>query len=208
MAAKTLTEQERYKWSVITGVIKKETKPGQAAKLLGISARQVRRLKIAVKQNGEKAVKHGLKNKQSNFHNNATAAKEEALRLIEQQYADFKPTFAAEMLAQRHGILISAETTRRWMAGKGLWKTRKQKHIPYRSWRPRKEYFGELQQFDGSYHLWFENRFVDIEGNPIEVCLLASIDDATGKITRAEFAANEGRHAVYTFWKEYVLHIG
>jgi len=40
-----------------------------------------------------------------------------------------------------------------------LWKPRKQKQLSYRSWRPRKEYFGELQQFDGSYHHWFENRF-------------------------------------------------
>jgi hypothetical protein len=37
---------------------------------------------------------------------------------------------------------------------------------------------------------------------------LASIDDATGKITKAKFAANEGIHAVFTFWKEYVISIG
>jgi hypothetical protein len=91
------------------------------------------------------------------------------------------------------------------MTEAGIWKTRKQKNIGiHRSWRARKEYFGEMQQFDGSYHLWFENRFVDQFGSPIEVCLLASIDDATGKITKAKFAANEGVHAVFTFWKEYV----
>ena len=60
----------------------------------------------------------------------------------------------------------------------------------------------------GTYHYWFENRFVDTNGDPIEVCLLASIDDATGKITRAEFLANEGVVAVFTFWQDYVQEAG
>ena len=37
---------------------------------------------------------------------------------------------------------------------------------------------------------------------------MASIDDATGQITKAVFAANEGVVAVFTFWQEYVLEIG
>jgi hypothetical protein len=94
------------------------------------------------------------------------------------------------------------------MIKEGLWKTRKQEKAIYRSWRPRKEYFGEMEQFDGSYHYWFEYRFFDSEGNPIEVCLLAAIDDATGKITKAQFMANEGVVAVSTFWKEYVRETG
>jgi len=86
----------------------------------------------------------------------------------------------------------------------GLWKSRKQKKAIYYSWRPRKEYFGELEQFDGSYHYWFENRFVDEGGTALEVCLLAAIDDATGAITKATFAAHEGVIPVFTFWRSYV----
>lgn len=83
-----------------------------------------------------------------------------------------------------------------------------QKKTTYRAWRPRKEFFEELQQFDGSYHYWFEDRFVDLADNPIEVCLLASIDDATGAITKATFSADEGVIPVFTFWKAYVEEIG
>jgi len=208
MAGSILTSEERYKFSIMTQVINNEMKSGQAAMLLGISPRQIRRLKIAVKKDKEKAIIHGLKNKQSNFHNHATGMKDSAVLLIGQKYPDFKPTFATEKLAEHHGITVSAETTRRWMTSAGLWKTRKQKQAVYHSWRPRKAYFGELQQFDGSYHYWFENRFFDTNGDPIEVCLLASIDDATGEITKAVFAANEGVAAVFTFWKEYVENIG
>lgn len=203
MAVSTLTEKERYKFDVITKVILKEMKPGQAGTLLGISPRQVRRIRNAVKEKGMGAILHGLKGKQSNYHINPQT-KEQALELIQTKYPDFKPTFATEKLAENHAITISPETTRLWMTEKGLWKPHEHKHVTHRSWRPRKEYYGQLQQFDGSYHLWFENRFVDADGNPIEVCLLAAIDDATGKITKAVFAKNEGITAVFTFWKGYV----
>jgi hypothetical protein len=90
------------------------------------------------------------------------------------------------------------------MIEKELWKSHKQKKDEHRSWRPRKEYYGEMEQFDGSYHLWFEKRYCDKDRNPMEVCLLVAIDDATGKITKAAFMANEGVYAVFTFWKVYI----
>lgn len=207
MAEKKLNAQEQYKFDIITKVIKKEIKSGHAAKLLGISPRQIRRLKMRVKTEGTSAVVHKLKGKLGNHHINILV-KQNALKVIEETYTDFKPTFATEKLGENHAIHISPETIRLWMMEKKLWKPRKQKQFVYRSWRPRKEYFGELEQFDGSYHFWFENRFVDKEGRPIEVCLLASIDDATGEITKAQFSANEGVIAVFTFWKEYVEKTG
>ncbi len=207
MADTVRTSEEQYKLDVITKVINKEIKPGYAATLLDVSPRQIRRLRSKVKTSGAKGVVHALKEKRGNHHID-TEVKEKTLKVIRENYSDFKPTFATEKLEEKHNIRISYGTTRLWMIEEGLWKTRKQKKITYRSWRPRKEYYGELLQFDGSYHMWFENRFVDEKGNPIEVCLLASIDDATGKITKAVFAANEGIHAVFTFWKEYVEEVG
>lgn len=206
--ASSSTEEETYKFEIITHVIKKELKQTQAAKLLSISTRQVRRLQQQVQAFGKQAVIHKLKGKHSNHHL-AAGLKEKALELVEKKYADFKPTFASETLAEREALVIHPQTLRRWMTQKGLWKTRKQKKTgDYHAWRPPKEYFGELQQFDGSYHYWFEDRFVDADGEPIEVCLLASIDDATGNITKAEFGANEGVIAVFLFWQAYILSRG
>ena len=51
-----------------------------------------------------------------------------------------------------------------------------------------------MQQFDGSYHVWFGKE---------ESCLLLSVDDATGKITHAKFDYNESVVAVFKFWLEY-----
>lgn len=207
MAGDIHTYKEQYKFDVITKVLKKEIKPGLAAKLLGISTRQVRRLKISVKEHGASATVHKLKGQPGNHHIDLVM-KKKALTAIKEAYSDFKPTFATEKLEENHSIQISYGTTRLWMIEEGLWKPHKQKAINYKSWRPRKEYFGEMQQFDGSYHLWFENRLLDENGDPLEVCLLASIDDATGKITKAIFAANEGVITVFTFWKEYILQQG
>lgn len=83
------------------------------------------------------------------------------------------------------------------MVKQGLWNP-KPRHGPaiIREWRERKESFGELVQFDGSYHDWLET------GD--EKCLLAAIDDATGKIIQAVFEDNEGVYAVFRFWKAYV----
>lgn len=203
MADTKLTEQEQGKAAILALAIEGKITNDQAAKQLRLSVRQVQRAKAAIRIDGIASVIHGLKGKAGN-HRIKGKIKQESLRVIKEKYSDFKPTFATEKLGENHNIHISYGTTRLWMMEEGLWKARKQRKINYRSWRQRKDYFGELEQFDGSYHYWFENRFIDRKGDPIEVCLLAAIDDATGKITKAAFMANEGIIAVFTFWKEYL----
>lgn len=199
-----LNQKEQVKFTIINQALRGEITNGKAAAILGISLRQVKRLKGKVREEGEHGVVHGLKGKAGN-HRIDPFLRQEALDLIRKEYKGFKPLFASEKLEEQYGIKLNPQTTRRWMIKESLWREHKQKKITYRSWRPRKEYFGELQQFDGSYHYWLEDRYCDREGNPIELCLLASIDDAKGEITKAEISANEGVVAVFTFWRSYVL---
>lgn len=207
MAYTKLTPAEQEKLAILTAAIERKITNAHAARQLRLSIRQVQRAKANIRNDGSEGVIHGLKGKPSN-HRYSKEEKRNVLTVIKQQYADFRPGFATEKLQETQQIPITSQTIRIWMAEVGLWKIRKQKEVTYRSWRPRKEYFGELQQFDGSYHYWFEDRYKDALGNPIEVCLLAAIDDATGKITKASFAKNEGVHAVFTFWKAYVEELG
>lgn len=203
-----LSNEEQQRLDIIKATIQRKITNRQAAKMMCISPRQVQRLKKAIKIEGDEAIIHKLKGKKSN-HCIDSSIKENLLKKIKDAYRDFKPGFATEKLQEQYDISVTSQTIRVWMTEEGLWKTHKQKKTgEYRSWRPRREYFGEMEQFDGSYHLWFEERFRDENGSPIEVCLLASIDDATGKITKAQFATNEGVIAVFNFWKEYVLHTG
>jgi len=199
--------REKERVAILKATIEGRMTNEQAGKQLRLSVRQIQRSKAKIRKDGTATVIHQLKGKPSN-HAFPEDKKTKAVETIKQKYSDFKPRFAAEKLEEVEGITITPQTIRVWMTEAGLWKSHKQKQSTYRSWRPRKEYYGELEQFDGSYHLWFENRFVDSDGSPIEVCLLASIDDATGRITKAVFAANEGVIAVFTFWLEYFQKLG
>lgn len=78
-----------------------------------------------------------------------------------------------------------------------LWKPRpRKKNKEYRSWRKRKDYYGEMQQLNGCYFDWFETKKLS--------CLLASRDDATNKITGLKFVSDEGLKPISSFWKEYL----
>jgi hypothetical protein len=90
-----------------------------------------------------------------------------------EKYPDFGPAFAAEKLKENEGIAVSGETLRRRLIAAGLW-ARKRKSRPYRSRRERRPRFGELVQFDGSRHGWFE-------GRGMKCCLMNMADAAAGK---------------------------
>ncbi len=56
-----------------------------------------------------------------------SGVRELVLELVGQNYGDFGPTLAAEVLLERHGIDVSRETLRRWMVEAGVWLSRKQR---------------------------------------------------------------------------------
>jgi hypothetical protein len=193
------TELEAYR--IINRLIEKQINGTIAAKLLGLSVRQTKRLKARVLKEGAQGILHRNRGKESN-RKIKSAILEKAKKILKENYSDFGPTFATEKLEEIHKIKMSVESMRTIMTGEKLWKPKtRRENGEYRTWRPRMECYGEMQQFDGSYHKWFEDR-----GG--ELCLLASIDDATGKITRAVFEDNEGVHAVFRFWKSYVEKLG
>ncbi len=203
----SFTTREQEKITVITALLQGRITNSQAATTLKLSLRQIKRLKKAVKEKGSEALTHQLKGRVGNHHIDE-AIRDRALKKIKEEYSDFKPKFASEKLEENHNLIINPETLRLWMIEDGLWKTHFQRKVNYHAWRQRKDYFGELEQFDGSYHYWFERRLLDEGGNPQEICLLASIDDATGKITHAIFDFHEGVIPVFNFWLEYVLTLG
>lgn len=197
----TMKEQDMFRFEIINDLIQKNIDIRVAMKKLDLSHRQIKRIRKRVRKEGQEGVLHRGREKRSNRKmNDAVRTKTE--KLLKATYPDFGPTFAAEKLRENHGIDFSKETIRLIMIDIGLRKVKTRKsNSEHHAWRPRKECFGEMQQFDGSYHRWFEER----SG---EHCLLASIDDATGRITKAVFAKNEGVTEVSKFWKEYTEELG
>jgi hypothetical protein len=185
--------------AILRQFIEKKIKRVRAATLLSLSERQVTRLKQAVQQDGAKALIHAQTGKPS--HNRLPEKKRKKIEgILKKKYADFTPAFAAEKLVELHRIDHDPKTIKAIMIDAGLLKPgTKSKNEDHRAWRQRKDAFGEMEQFDGSYHNWFEGR-----GGINEACLLASIDDATGMVTKAAFMPHEGVFPVMEFWKGYV----
>lgn len=190
----SMTEKELFRYETITKLINSEINGTDASKLIGVSIRHIKRLKRIVIKNGASGLIHKNRGKQSNRKINDNKL-EKIKKYIKEKYYDFGPTLAAEKLDEDDGIKLSKETARNIMVEMNLWKTKPRKQSKNKhSWRPRKDNFGEMEQFDGSYHIWFGNE---------ESCLLLSVDDATGKITHAKFDINESKKAVFKFWLEY-----
>lgn len=193
----TMTKKELRKYEVIKKLINGTINGTLAAAQLCCTVRWVKYLKARVLKYEAQGVVHRARGQRGNRA--FTKDKVEKIKtIITQSYADFHPTFAAEKLAENYQIVIGKESLRQYMIQWGLWKSKPRKqNKQYRVWRPRKERYGELQQFDGSYHRWFEDRAP-------ECCLLAAIDDATGQPTKLWFDTNESVRAVFGFWSSYI----
>ena len=195
----TMTQKELSRYEIIKRLIRKEINGSEAAKQIGLSVRQTKRLKTKVIKEGSNGIIHRSRNKKGNSNRRMSEKKIERIKkIIKEKYYDFGPTLTKEKLEENHQIKIGKETLRLLMIEWRLWKSKSRKNNKeYRSWRPRKEYYGEMEQFDGSYHCWFETRAKSC-------CLLASIDDATSQITKLKFVDWEGVRPAFIFWKEYI----
>lgn len=198
-----MSAKELDRYDVIQRLLRKEFNATQAAVLLQLSIRQVRRLKASVRTHGAAALIHGHRGQPSN-RRLTDKERTQIQHLVTQHYLDFTPTFAAEKLREVHRIEHDPKTIETIMVSSGVWekKTHRRKEI-HRTWRMRRSSFGELLQFDGSYHHWLEDR-----GGTGELCLLAAIDDASGRLVFARIAEHEGVLPVFTFWQDYVVLLG
>lgn len=194
-----MSRKEVDRVDILNRVLRKEMNGAQASRLLALSSRQIRTLKKRLAVYGPSGLIHGNRGKPGH-HRIPDKEKKKIADLLHKNYPDFGPTFASEKLREMHGISHDPKTIRSLQIAEGLWMPRKRKTTSeHRDWRARKEAYGEMLQFDGSYHDWFEGR-----GEANEQCLLATIDDATSTV-HAAFAEHEGVLPVMGFWKEYVF---
>ena len=172
----TMSQKERDVLKIMHAVLRGERTQAEAARLLDLSTRHVRRIQRRLQAQGDAALVHGLRGKPSN-HQPDSQLRQAVLAAYRQHYADFGPTFASEKLAEQ-GLQVGAQTLRRWLIAEGLWQ-RQRRRDPHRSRRQRRACFGELVQMDASIHDW-------LEGRGEEVVLISMIDDATSR-TLARF---------------------
>jgi len=194
----SLTERERA--CVVRQVASGQFSQGVAAERLGIGLRQMRRLMRQWRASGDAGLVSRQRGHRSNrglpsdFH----SVPEEHLR---GQYQGFGATLAAEKLAERDGIKVSAATVRRAQIRFGLWRPKSRRQKRLHQLRERRARFGELIQIDGSPHAWFEGR------GP-RCTLIVFIDDATNCLTALNFAPSETTRAYLEALRGHVLEYG
>ena len=192
-----MSERDRDRLVVLRPVLSGGRSTAEAARLLGLCPRQVRRLLAKLRTRGDIALSHGLRGRPSNRRADDTLR----VRVIERyrvSFGDYGPTLAGERLAEE-GLVVDAETLRRWLIKEGLW-TRQRKREKHRIRRPRRSCVGEMLQIDGSVHDW-------LEGRGPRCTLVAFIDDATSRIF-ARFYEAETLEAYFDLFCRYVKAFG
>ena len=195
---KLMTIKEVKRANIMQQVKDKKLLQREACQCLSLSLRHAQRLIKDYNLTGETSL---ISKRRGKLPANAFTDEKKVniLKLVRKKYEDFGPTLAVEKL-KLDGINISRETLRTWMIEVGLWKSKRKKQVKVFQRRQRRSCFGELQQTDGSYHLWFEHR-----GE--KCCLIIFVDDATSFITGAIFCEVETTenyfHGLETYLKQH-----
>lgn len=178
-----LSKEETKKAIVITQVLDGTLTIREAAEILGLSTRHVKRLKKGVKEQGLSFLAHKNRGRKPK-HAIPDAVKKQVVHLVSTKYYGANYSHIAELLAEHDGIHLSVSSVRRILKAAGIESSRKHKPSKrYRS-RERMPQEGLLVQIDASEHAWLENR------GP-KFSLIAAIDDATGKVLGAVFRLKE-----------------
>jgi len=197
----TMSAKEIDRFAVIGNLVAGKINGSAAAEQLHLTPRQIRRIKKRFKKDDPKSVIHQGRGQESNRKLKQVII-DKIIGLLLTIYVGFGPTLAVEKLWEREQIKIGVETLRTIMIKNNLWKAKiRKKNKEHREWRPRRDHYGSMEQYDGCYHLWFENR-------ALECCLLLAVDDATGRITQAIFDHHEGIVPTFNFWRTYVEKTG
>jgi transposase InsO family protein len=158
--------------TILNEVIASRMTQAEAANILKLTDRQVRRLLQKLANEGP----DGLLNKsigQPGHHSLPEDLKAKVLDLATNTYPGAGPNLLKDLLIEHHQIPISSETLRQWMIGAGLFEHTPRK-AKRRRRRDRKACFDELVQIDSSEHDWF------CRGQKDQ--LVGMIDDATSRL--------------------------
>jgi transposase len=194
-----MSERELTRLEVIQRVKRKTLKQREAAELLGLSVRQVKRLGKAYQRAGAAGL---ISKRRGQPSNNRLPEKtiKRARQLLRSRYPDFGPTLAAEKLAIE-GVSLSVESVRQLLIGEGLWKAKRVRRTVIHQLRERRARLGELVQIDGSPHDWFE-------GRAPKCTLLVFVDDATSRLMYLQFVEAETTFNYFAGVRSYLNEFG
>ena len=166
----------------------------EAAEIIGISCRSMRRWRERMEEQGYSGLADRRKGQPSDKRI-PVAQVEEVLRLYKETYFDLNIRHFHEKLREQHEIELSYTFVQKALQGAGL-VARGKKRGKHRRRRERRPMPGMLLHIDGSKHQWFlDQRWHD---------LIVILDDATGKIYYAQLVEEESTRTVMAGLREVI----
>lgn len=178
-----MTQNERNKLYIARCLLDGKMTISEAAEVLSLSERQVKRLKKGVKEQGDAFVIHKNRGRKP-----VHALTDEIQELVisykkSEKYSKANFSHFQDLLEEHESIYLSKPSIYRILASNGFTSPKKHTRVNHHKRRKRKPQRGMLVQIDASPHAWFFN------GN--ECSLHGAIDDATGDILALFFTPNE-----------------
>jgi transposase len=195
-----VSQRELHRVHVVRLTLEGRESVGKGAKLLGISARQMKRLRRKMRAGGVKGLVHGNRGKPA-WNKTRSEKLKKVIELVRGRYQGLNDSHLTEKLKEKEKIDLSRTTVRRVLRAAGIAAVRKRGVKRHYKRRERKAQEGALLLWDGSPHRWFGDKFA-------EWSLMAVIDDATGKLLCGVFAQQEDAQSYLTCLKQIVMENG
>lgn len=169
-----MSEREWKRLDVVRRLGRGELRHAEAAAILGLTARQMRNVVVAIGERGIAGARHGNAGRAPSNRLD-DEVRERVVGLARGKYAGFNDQHLTEKLVEVEGLQLSRPSVQRILREAGIGPVRKRRPRQHRARRERKAQAGMMLQWDGSRHDWLEGR------GPM-LCLMAAVDDATGEL--------------------------
>jgi len=190
----TAAERAMKIQEVILRATSKQISWWQAAEIIGISPRQMRRWKERYQQHGYDGLLDRRRGKPSPKRVPFETV-EKVLCLYREQYSGFNVRHFHEKLTEEHKIDLSYTWLKTALQTAGL-VSKDRKRTPHRKKRERRPLPGMLLHIDGSKHQWL--------GSDAYYDLIVILDDATSQIYYAQLVEEESTSTVMAALREVV----
>lgn len=169
-----MSKKQWRRLDVVERIERGEMTIAEGAQALGLSPRQMQRIRKRVRREGQGGVVHGNAGRAPK-HKTARLIRERVIALRRDRYAGFNDQHFTEKLIEVEGLEISRPSVRRILRAAAIGAVRGRRPPKHRRRRDRRPQAGQMILWDGSRHAW-------LEGRGPQLCLMAAIDDATGEV--------------------------
>lgn len=195
-----VNQRELHRVHVVGLTLEGRESVGRGAKLLGISVRQMKRLRRKMKAGGVAGLVHGNRGKPA-WNKTRSEKLHKVIEWARGRYQGLNDTHFTEKLKEQEKITLSRPRCVGYLRAAGIAAVRKRGVKRHYKRRERKAQEGALLLWDGSPHRWLGEKLG-------EWSLMAVVDDATGKLVCGVFAREEDAQSYLICLRQLLLEKG